>query len=144
MPVVELYDHQCALPLDMDRLSRAAAAALPRVLAQPGPYDAPLGELETVEVSFISDEAIAAAHARFLNDDTPTDVITFQHGEILISTETALRQAGDHGHDQLRECALYMIHGLLHLNGHEDHDAAEAAVMAEIQGRILDEVWPAR
>jgi probable rRNA maturation factor len=143
MPVVELYDHQSVLPLDMDRLARATAAALPRVLEQPGPYDAPLAELESVEVSFISDEAIASAHARFMNDDAPTDVITFQHGEILISTETALRQAGEHGHDPLRECALYVIHGLLHLNGHEDQDEAEAAVMAEIQGRILDEVWPA-
>ena len=86
---------------------------------------------------------LARAHADFLGDPTPTDVITFQHGEILISTETAIRQAAEHSHPPLRECALYLIHGLLHLHGHEDHEPAEAEAMKETQERILDRVWPA-
>lgn len=142
MPSLELYDHQSALPLDMDRLLLAAGDALPLVLTQPGPHESQLADLEEIEVSFITDADIARAHADFLGDPTPTDVITFQHGEILISTETAIRQAADHAHPPLRECALYLIHGLLHLNGHEDHEPAEAAAMKEIQERILDKVWP--
>jgi probable rRNA maturation factor len=144
MPPLELYDHQTALPLDMDRLFRAAADAMPLVLQSPGPHDSVLEDLEEVEVSFITDADIAQAHARFLDDPTPTDVITFQHGEILISTETALRHAGEHAEDPRRECALYVIHGLLHLHGHEDHVPEEANVMRGIQERILENVWPGK
>ena len=137
MPALELHDHQSVLALDLDRLLRAATEALPLVLAQPGPHESVLAALETVEVSFISDAQIAAAHAQFLGDPAPTDVITFQHGEILISTETAQRQAAEHGTDPPRECALYLIHGLLHLHGHDDHAPAEADAMRALQEEIL-------
>lgn len=141
MPALELYDHQNAIPLDLDRLFRAAAAALPIVLENAGPHDAVLAELDEVEVSFINDETIAGVHGEFMNDPTPTDVITFAHGEILISTETAVRQGADAGSDPQRECALYLIHGLLHLNGHDDHLPAEFAAMKACQEAILDRVW---
>jgi probable rRNA maturation factor len=139
---LELYDHQSALPLDMERLFRAASDALPLVLLSPGSHPAVLDELDEVEVSLIDDATIAGVHAEFMNDPSATDVITFDHGEILISTETAIRQATQGAHSPQRECALYMIHGLLHLNGHDDHSAGEFASMKEIQESILRQVWP--
>jgi len=142
MPALELYDHQAALPLDMDRLFRAAADAVPLVLCAAGPGTALLDELEEVEVSFIDDATIAKVHAEFMNDPSPTDVITFEHGEILISTETAIRQATEAGHDPQRECALYLIHGLLHLNGHDDRSPDDFSAMKRIQEGIMNEVWP--
>ena len=142
MPSLELYDHQSALALDLDRLFQAAAAALPLVLAQPGPHPAVLSDLEEVEVSFIDDVRITQVHAEFMHDPSPTNVITFEHGEILISTDTALRQAAELAHDPQRECALYIIHGLLHLNGHEDGVEAERETMRWVQEQILAQVWP--
>jgi len=142
MPSLELYDHQSALPLDMERLIRAASRALPLVLQQPGPHPPLLPDIEEVEVSFITDAGISAAHAQFMDDPTPTDVITFQHGEILISTDTAIRQAAAHAQDPQRECALYLIHGLLHLHGHDDRAPDESAAMKQIQESILAKVWP--
>lgn len=142
LPALELYDHQSALALDLERLEQLARAALPEVLAAPGTQPPALPELETVEVSFIDDPAIARVHADFLNDPTPTDVITFEHGEILISTETAIRQAAEHGQTPERETALYLIHGLLHLNGHEDLSETGAARMKRLQEEILNRVWP--
>ncbi len=144
MPSLELYDHQSALPLDMKRLFRAASEALSLVLQHPGLHPALLPDLDEVEVSFITDAAISTAHAQFMNDPSPTDVITFQHGEMVISTDTAIRQAAAHQQDPQRECALYIIHGLLHLHGHEDHDDAEAEAMRQLQESILDQVWPAQ
>ena len=41
----------------------------------------------------ISDRRMSELHRRFMGIAGPTDVITFQHGEIFISTETARRQA---------------------------------------------------
>jgi probable rRNA maturation factor len=127
----------------MERLFRAASDALPLVLAQTGPHSPVLDELEEIEISFIDDATIAGVHAEFLSDDAPTDVITFEHGEILISTETAIRQAAQGAHSPQRECALYIIHGLIHLNGHDDHTPEEFAAMKRIQESILSEVWPA-
>jgi probable rRNA maturation factor len=112
------------------------------VLAVPGPHDAVLAALETVEISFLTDDAIAAVHGEFMHDPSPTDVITFHHGEILISTETAIRQAPEGGHHAERECALYLIHGLLHLNGHHDSTPDERAAMHRRQDEILAAIWP--
>lgn len=144
MPSMELYDHQSALPLDMERLFHAASQALPLVLQHPGPHPSLLPDMEEVEVSFITDAGISAAHAQFMDDPSPTDVITFQHGEILISTDTAIRQAAAYAQDPQRECALYLIHGLLHLHGHDDHAADESAAMKQIQESILAKVWPSQ
>lgn len=92
-----------------------------------------------IEISLINDAEIARVHGEFLNDPTPTDVITFHHGEILISAETALRQSAEHGFSLDQELGLYAIHGLLHLAGWEDHEPNEAASMALIQERILQD-----
>lgn len=142
LPELELHDHQSALALDLPRLTAAARAALPLVLSAPGTEPPALPSLENVEVSFLDDAAIARVHADFLDDPTPTDVITFDHGEILISTDTAVRQAAEFGEKPERETALYLVHGLLHLNGHEDHTDSGAAGMRRLQEEILDQVWP--
>lgn len=98
-----------------------------------------LDQLQEIEVTLLTDSEIAAVHAEFLDDPTPTDVITFHHGEILISIETAARQAVEHGHNQpvAHEVALYLIHGLLHLSGWDDHEPSAATAMAELQQAIL-------
>ncbi len=142
MPEISLYNHQNTLILDLPGLTQLAAAAWPLVLEQPGLEAPVLPELMEVEISFITDEAIAKVHAEFLEDPTPTDVITFAHGEILISTETAIRQAAEYGQNPLRETALYLIHGLLHLNGHEDSTEAGFARMKQLQEEILGKLWP--
>ncbi len=141
-PVFSLYDHQQILALDLSRLTELAAGAWPMVMAEAGPQRPVLPHLEEVEVSFITDEAIARVHAEFLDDPTPTDVITFAHGEILISTDTAVRQAAEHGQAPEREVALYLIHGMLHLNGHEDDSETGFATMKRLQEGVLDQVWP--
>lgn len=115
--------------------------ALPAVLAAATDAEAPLCHLEEVEISFVSDEAIAAVHGDFMDDPTPTDVITFHHGEILVSLDTAMRQGAEHGEPWERETALYVIHGLLHLAGWDDREEGQRREMHEVQGRILEGVW---
>ena len=72
-----------------------------------------------------------------MNVAAPTDVITFQHGEIFISTETARRQARQVGATTLGEIRLYIVHGLLHLHGLDDQTPAAARRMARMQERIV-------
>lgn len=138
---ISLFNRQKAHKLPLPWLRRIAKAALPLCLAAEKPGDENvLHSLSEIEVSLISDAEIARVHGEFLSDPTPTDVITFHHGEILISTETAARQAPDHAQSLDHEVALYLIHGLLHLAGWDDHAADEAHQMAAHQERILREV----
>jgi len=142
-PVLELYNCQEEVPLDLRDLETALRIAFPKVLlAETGGGEALLGELEMVEMSILSDAAIAEAHGQFMDDPTPTDVITFQHGEILASAETAAREAAERAWPVERELLLYLIHGLLHLHGHLDYEPEERERMHGIQDEILDLVWP--
>ena len=72
-----------------------------------------------------------------MNIPGATDVITFDHGEIVISAETALENSRIHGKTLEEELALYMIHGLLHLKGFDDKESGAAAEMDREQQRIL-------
>ncbi|MFN0127197.1 MAG: rRNA maturation RNase YbeY [Verrucomicrobiales bacterium] len=140
-----VHDHSEAHPTppaDQQQLVNLLHLALPQVLAARGTGQAPLPSLAEIEISLLDDPALAAVHRDFLNDPAPTDVITFHHGEILISTETAVREAAQRGDLPLREITLYAIHGLLHLHGHNDAEAADRAIMHATQDRILQSVWP--
>ena len=63
----------------------------------------PDSRLEAVEISTVSDESIAHVHREFMGDPSPTDVITFHHGEIIVSLDTAQRQAAENGEPYERE-----------------------------------------
>ena len=101
----------------------------------------PAGELSIV---FLTDEAIARLHGTFLDDPTTTDVITFDGnpalgtaGEICISADTAAAYAKEHDHKFSRELTLYVIHGWLHLAGHDDVVPAKRRVMRRAEARAL-------
>lgn len=137
MAKLSIYNRQKAHRPDLPWLRRIVKAAYPRCLAEAKSVDAPLHELEEIEITIISDAEIAEVHAEFLDDPTPTDVITFHHGEILVSADTALRQGTEHGQPLNHELALYMIHGLMHLGGWDDHESEEAAEMTRRQEAVL-------
>jgi probable rRNA maturation factor len=138
---LRLYNHQRTQPANLKLWRAVAKRALPLCLAAAKSPDTDLHRLEEIEFSFVSDEDIGRVHGEFLDDPTPTDIITFSHGEILISLDTALRQGTEHGQSLDQEASLYIIHGLLHLAGWDDHVPEEAAAMKETQERILAEVW---
>jgi len=136
-PRITLSDQQRSPRPPLPWLRRVVKAAMPACIAAVKSSGAPLTGLEEIEITLISDAEISRVHAEFLGDPSATDVITFHHGEILISADTALRQAAAHGKSLDHETALYAIHGLLHLAGWDDHDPAEAAAMAALQEEIL-------
>src|SRR5215469_11466373 len=76
---------------------------------------------EEILVVLVSDRKISAIHQQFMGITGATDVITFQHGEIVVSVETAARQAMEYESDLLHELRLYIAHGFLHLAGYDDH-----------------------
>ena len=98
--------------------------------------------LEEVEISLLDNDEMARLHGEFLQDATPTDVITFEHGELLIGVEVAQKQAVEFGSSADREIALYGIHGMLHLAGFDDRSPEDAKLMAIRQEELLLKVFP--
>ena len=143
-PVITVYDHQQLLSLApslIEKLEAAAAKAIPSILQRALSKESTLHSLREVEVSLIDDETIADVHERFMGGSGATDVITFEHGEIHISLETAQRQAEEYFHDTDAEIMLYILHGLLHLAGHEDATLEGQGKMDMHQTELLKLVW---
>lgn len=138
-PKLRIYNRQKAHVISLPWLRLVGKAAMPLCLAAVKSPEAPLPSLSEIEITLVDDADIARVHGDFLDDPTPTDVITFHHGEILISADTAERQAKEHGQSFEHEVALYLVHGLMHLAGWEDHEDEEAREMAKRQEGILRE-----
>ena len=95
---------------------------------------------EEILVVLVSDRKISAIHQQFMGIAGATDVITFQHGEIVVSVETAARQAQDYNTDLFHELRLYIAHGFLHLAGYDDHSEESFREMAKVQSELVDKV----
>ncbi|KAH9799784.1 Endoribonuclease YBEY [Citrus sinensis] len=99
-----------------------------------------VGGFESIELSilFCNNEFIRKLNKEWRDEDHATDVLSMsQHvpelklpilmlGDIVISVETAARQAEERGHSLLDEIRILMVHGLLHLLGF-DHEISEEA-----------------
>lgn len=95
---------------------------------------------DEIVVAIVSDAEMAELHARYSHVAGPTDVLTFQHGEIVIGAETARRQAKHFGSNTTAELKLYLLHGLLHLAGYDDLRPAARAAMKKLQERLLRQI----
>ena len=134
---IHVENRQRAVPVQLAWLRRFAEVAVEKCARESGDGRFALAQLSEVEVAIVSDRVIARVHREFMGIPGATDVITFAHGEIVMSAPTAQRYAGDYGHSTDGELALYTVHGLLHLNGYEDATARDAARMRRVQARIL-------
>lgn len=107
---------------------------------------AALGVAGRLSVRVVDDSRMAEAHERYAGVAGTTDVLTFDLTEspgaplevdLLVCGDEAERQASARGHEAGRELLLYVLHGLLHCLGHDDHDEAAAARMHDEEDRVL-------
>ena len=136
---VKIASPQELVPLDYAAL-RAAARA---VLEGEGVREA------NISLAFVDNPTIHTLNNRYLKHDEPTDVLSFPlsgpnakklEGELVIGVEVAQAQAAERGHEVAAELALYVIHGLLHLCGYDDHDERDAAEMRQRERHYLQEL----
>jgi probable rRNA maturation factor len=130
---IEVLNRQRAKKIDMASLRSFAYEALNIVCR--------LLEIESfpeeILVVFVSDSRIADIHRDFMGIAGATDVITFQHGEIFISVETAERQAREAKTTLEYEVRLYLLHGLLHLAGYDDLTQSGYRAMSRKQEKLM-------
>ncbi|MGA1871085.1 MAG: rRNA maturation RNase YbeY [bacterium] len=104
-----------------------------------------------VSLTFVSDKFIRELNKNYRGIDAPTDVLAFamqegsfaeiNHGllgDVVISVDTAERQATEQGHTVERELTILLIHGLLHLVGYDHIEASDAQSMRREEKRILN------
>lgn len=137
LPSLSWSNRQRTVPLDLPKIRRIVDAALPLCVGKPRKKGVSLPP--EVEITLLGESAIAKVHGEFLDDPTPTDVITFEHGEILIGVPIAAANAKKFRHPADHEVALCAIHGLLHLLGYDDLTEKERVIMHARQEEILKE-----
>jgi probable rRNA maturation factor len=96
-----------------------------------------------VNILLTGDSEIQRLNLQFRRKDKPTDVLSFpagdsaEGGDIAISIQTARAQAAEIGHDLLTEVKVLILHGMLHLAGH-DHEA-DRGQMATLEQKLRTE-----
>lgn len=128
-------------PFSEDLLRRAVSAAL---LHQSETLDSEL------TIVLTGDTRLHQLNRDYLGVDAPTDVLSFPAsetdpetgaryiGDILISLARARAQADAAGHPLESEVQLLVVHGVLHLLGHDHAQAGEKARMWQAQAEILE------
>jgi rRNA maturation RNase YbeY len=105
----------------------------------------------SISVRLVDDQEMATAHEEYLGAPGTTDVITFDladpsedfasqnlvEADLLVGLEVAKREAKLIGVPWDQEALLYIVHGVLHCLGHDDHDEEEAAQMHAEEDRVL-------
>jgi probable rRNA maturation factor len=136
-PDLVLVNRQRAVRYEPTYLSQLVRSAYPDCLSAALPLGGPLAGLLTLEFSVVGARGMARVHREFLGIPGPTDVITFPYGEIVVCASVAATRCVEFGHTVTEELALYCIHGLLHLAGHDDRNRSDAARMHRAQEKIL-------
>ncbi len=102
---------------------------------------------KSLSLIFVSDGYLRELHRRYLNDDSYSDVMTFNlgeqsdiEGEIYISLDRAKIQAEQYEVDLETEIARLIIHGLLHLQGYDDRTEAERLEMHRLENQYLEKI----
>lgn len=114
-----------------------------------------------VSITLTNNEHIHEINREYRKVDRPTDVISFalnegdepniegeipvnMLGDIIISVEKAIEQAGDYGHSVRREIAFLTVHGMLHLLGYDHIEEADRVEMRKEEDFVMEQLGISR
>lgn len=137
-----------ALAIDVDPASLPVTEAeLEALIARAAGLSGFEGELS---VAVVDDATMRRVNRDFHATDAATDVLAFPlrdegdpggfAAEVVVSLETAIREAGERKVAPVAELLLYVVHGTLHLLGFDDHEPEEARRMHVRTLAILEEL----
>lgn len=139
-----MIQNRSCLKIDLKRIKRQVSLILKKLGCQDS----------EISLLFTDDEEIRALNRQYRGKDKPTDVLSFPQpplppplvkggvmgglGDVVISLETAKRQAKERGHSFEKEMFILLVHGILHLIGY-DHERSkkEAVEMRKMEKEIL-------
>ena len=142
MIALEISADFCSL-VDVDLIEKAGLTALR--------YQS-VGDEVDISIVITNDERLHNLNRQFRDIDTPTDVLSFPAdfidpenenpylGDIIISYPRAAEQAATAGHTVMAELQLLVVHGILHLLGHDHAEPEEKATMWAAQRELLQQL----
>jgi len=107
-------------------------------------------------IVFVTSQKIRALNWKFLKRKHTTDVLAFDlrgngsskeskskssygmAGDVVVSTDAVIQNAARFGTSVAYELTLYVVHGILHLLGYDDHDPHDTKKMRQKEKEILD------
>jgi probable rRNA maturation factor len=136
---IQFFNLQNILPIPAQKLKRLIRKVLSgEQINQPG----------LINICFVDDRQIKKHNARFLKHDSATDVLAFDLSEskkggiiladIIISTQTALRQSRAYKTTPEHELTLYVAHGILHILGYKDKTAQDIRLMRKKENHYVN------
>jgi probable rRNA maturation factor len=128
---ITLKNLQKKIPIPRRKILKAAKAAFRKLdFDQRG-----------LSIVFVGTERMRAINKKYLKHDYSTDVLTFDFGgntgEIIICPRVAAVNAKAHQTSTENEIILYLIHGILHLAGFNDHKAKDMLQMRRMEKKLL-------
>lgn len=137
--------------VDTQRLTQLAAFALDALRIHP--------EAE-LSILLVDEDTMSAYHERFMGEPGPTDVLSFPMdelrapepdeepplgllGDIVLCPTVTAAQAASMGRTPEEEADYLLVHGLLHLLGHDHAEADEKKVMFDLNDKIIA-AWSAQ
>jgi len=148
---VEIND-ESGTGVDVERLATLSRFVLDRLRVHP------LAELSVIAVDATT---MAGHHLQWMDEEGPTDVLSFPMdelrpgnddeepepgllGDVVLCPEVAATQAAAAGHPTGHELDLLCTHGILHLLGYDHAEEEEQAAMFGLQAELLREWWAAQ
>jgi probable rRNA maturation factor len=142
--VIEL-NNESGLTVDTERLVALATFALEALRIHPQ---------AELSILLVDTDTMSAYHEKFMGEPGPTDVLSFPMdelrapepdeepplgllGDIVLCPEVTAAQAADSSRTPEEEADYLLIHGLLHLLGHDHAEEAEKKVMFDLNDRII-------
>lgn len=142
--MIEL-NNESGVEVDTERLIKLATFALDALRIHP--------EAE-LSILLVDEETMSAYHEKFMGEPGPTDVLSFPMdelrapdpdeeaplgllGDIVLCPTVTAAQAPDTGRTAEAEADYLLIHGLLHLLGHDHAEPAEKAIMFDLNDRLI-------
>jgi probable rRNA maturation factor len=134
---IEIADEQSLQAVDHSRLKKAVREVLKEAGVRSG----------EISIAIVADPRMHELNRQYLNHDYPTDVLSFVlerdeaggtlDGEIVVSADYAAREAKRFDWTTDDELLLYVIHGCLHLVGHDDQTLEGRSAMRAAETKHL-------
>ena len=142
--MIEL-NNESGVAVDTERLVQLATFALDALRIHPQ---------AELSILLVDTDTMSAYHEKFMGEPGPTDVLSFPMdelrspepgeeppmgllGDIVLCPQVTAAQAADFGRTPEEEADYLLIHGLLHLLGHDHAEPAEKKVMFDLNDRII-------
>jgi probable rRNA maturation factor len=138
-------NNESGIAVDTERLVRLATFALDALRIHPQ---------AELSILLVDPETMSAYHEKFMGEPGPTDVLSFPMdelrapddgeeppqgllGDIVLCPEVTAAQAAENGRTAEAEADYLLVHGLLHLLGHDHAEPAEKKVMFDLNDRLI-------